>query len=363
MNLSDILQVDAVEWKPKKAKKEVVEKAVKLKDRFEAIEGLFEHASNRDEQAHLRNLQNRIKDLFNTERAEILKEECTLPAQLLQKGGTDPLSLAAQTPKVTLTHLRQVADKLGFVAIPVDYLNKQSYEKEDFAVRDAISGFQKKLSPWFDIYVLTPVVYYSVENHIKATADLPIYAGPDCAQAFMAINITIPMFRSIIQNLDQVRERTNQLAQSQNKTNQELQNLARRVNELQAQVERQKREAVLQELRLKQMEEQVAAIRSQQRVISYDPVMFAIPKGKTINDEGHAILGPCWGPDFQDIVLTSLGFQGVPKQRELLEEKAQEWGDYSRNQRVAAHQRPDYNSITRSFGRSEPDRYFPGLSY
>lgn len=327
MILTDVVELSKAEWNPKKKElKEAAAKAVALKDRYEAVTPLLEF-SNRDEHVLLKRLQNRIKDLFNTSRAEILSKECSLPNELITADRKDALSLAARSPKIELSHVRDVADKLGFIVTPFAYLDKKSYQGEVLEIREAIKGFDSNLSPYFNIYVLTPVVYYSVENHIKSDADLPIYASPACSQAFMAIDISIPVFRTLSQNIDQIRDRTNQLAVGLNKANQEIQNLARRVTELQVQVEKQRREAVLQELRLKKMKEEMAAIQAQRDFLRYEPMMLAIPKNSSINGDTRAIVGPCWGPDFEDIVLTSLGFTQVPGQREALWEKSLDWQD------------------------------------
>jgi hypothetical protein len=59
-----------------------------------------------------------------------------------------------------------------------------------------------------------------------------------------------------------------------------------------------------------------------------DPLMFAVPDGvDPSTDNGWAILGPCWGPDFDEIVFTAIGRKIIPDQRKLLSKTVMKiWG-------------------------------------
>jgi len=78
---------------------------------------------------------------------------------------------------------------------------------------------------------------------------------------------------------------------------------------LQKQVERERAERILAESNIKNLKNK--------QFIQYDPMLIAMSPSSSINDNnGIAFIGPCWGPDFDDIVLPSLGLKKVEKQRE-----------------------------------------------
>ena len=124
------------------------------------------------------------------------------------------------------------------------------------AVRDyqrAIKLYNEKMSATYKVYVLAPVHHYNVENHVRAETDKSIYAGAPCAQAFIAINMAIPMFRSLVQNLEavtqQVNRNTHSIEDNQraiNSNQKEIVNLAKRIESLQKMVEEQQAQALIE---------------------------------------------------------------------------------------------------------------------
>jgi len=325
MILTDVLDLQEMAWKDTTDNKEKTKTAVELKSFHESANRLSRYASHEENQV-LTKISNKIKNQFNQTRIDLLLQNSTLPPSLINSdSNADDISRIAQTPKVKLGYLRELADRLGFILVPFNYLDPRSYDQEDYNLRSAIGNFQKKLEPWFNIYILSPIHFYDVQKHVAADVDLPIYANKDAAQAFMAINMMLPMFRTLSMNIEQLCEKSREMGVFVNRTAQELKNLINRVAALEAQVEKQRQQTIIEEQRNRELQLRLEELRSQRQFWSYEPLMFAFPKQQTINDEGTAFVGPCWGPDFKDIVFTALGLTARPDQRKNLAGKALEW--------------------------------------
>jgi len=235
---------------------------------------------------------------------------------------SDVFTKISETPWVTLASLRQIADTLGFVLLPVAYLTDEILElgnvrgyRRDLAT-NGVAEFSK-LSQWFDIYALCPPTCYDVSKHTRSELDQPIYAGPLNSQAFMALNMTIPMFRSVVRQLGSLRKKVDEISETLQAVEREIQNMKTRLDQIQQQSE----QMIRQSLRQKELE----IWQSKTPILAQDPLLFGVPKGQSITGDGSALVGPCWGTDFEDAVLTGLGFQKVQAQRERLSVLAKRW--------------------------------------
>jgi len=333
MKLADVVTLTKQpRWTKKQtAESESVQTALSVRNRYDSADTLFEFA-NRDEKSSLKSLQKKLSTRFNVLRSDILLKEHSLPKVLWNEEAKDTLTKAAKAPRINLSEAREIADKLGFVIVPYEYLDSRSYQDESPELVSAIKAFNKKLSDLYSIYVLAPVHHYSVENHVRAVSDLKIYPGKPCEQAFLAIDMAVPVFRTIFLNLDQLREQAEETAERVNSntaaintSRREIKNLARRVDTLQKQVERQREEAVIEATKQENLRNQLNELRAQNRFWAYEPMMLAIPKESSIEDDVPAIVGPCWGPDFEDIVVTALGMKNIEGQGEMLDKAALQW--------------------------------------
>ena len=166
-----------------------------------------------------------------------------------------------------LSNIRQVATKANMMCCPVEYFdmdNALSNEMFDYfddkkAVINSVLNFQKYFAEKADVYVLSPLQFYDVNKHIKSNIDKDIYC-PQYDQAFFAINALIPTLR-----------------QTENRLN-NLENMQRQLQEAEA----------------------------RRKIKIEDPMLFAIPKGKTIHSDVNAIIGTCWGKDISSSIIKSL---------------------------------------------------------
>ena len=238
----------------------------------------------------------------------------SLPSDLTKT--QDVISLAAQSPKVSLKEVRPLADKLGFAVLPFEYLADESWEEETYEKQRSIQAFSE-LKPWFNIYVMTPLDFYSVQKHVKSKEDLPIYSPSFAAQSFMAISMAIPMFRSMRGDIEQLAQNDRRLANQLQSVNEEIKNLKLRVDDLAKAIDQQTREAAAARVREKELIQRLEEYEA--RFVPLDPMMLAIPKDISIRDaKGHCIVGPFWGPDFPKIVEAALQLEAVEGQRTKL---------------------------------------------
>lgn len=192
------------------------------------------------------------------------------------------LSHAIQaTPRVRMESVREVADRVGFVLLPFACLDPRSYAEESKSMQKSITDFDAALDPWFDIYALAPVSYYSLKRHVETETDLQVRPPKGFEQTFLALSMVIPVLREI---------------------KRDAKALTRRVDELAG--------------RLAQLEQRVEEDR---RLQARDPMLFALPMGQSPDTAATALVGPCWGPDLKDVLLASLQLTTHKHQRKLIE--------------------------------------------
>lgn len=84
----------------------------------------------------------------------------------------------------------------------------------------------------------------------------------------------------------------------------------------------------IENIQLKFEQEQIKKIQKEMPradykwFMAYEPLMFAVRKGTDLlSDTEDALIGPCWGPDFNDIVAASLEWKKINGQRNKLSSK------------------------------------------
>lgn len=261
----------------------------------------------------------------------------------------------SESPKTNTSNLRKLCDALGFIIIPFDYLNPLSYQNESAELRKEILEFssQKEVS----VYVLCPVMQYSVHHHIHS-GDIykPIYAGRH-SQAFLSLQMSIPFLKSIVSSVDAVRGRVNviesRLALYDSRLSfaeENIKSMSIILRDLQAQVEEQQKELALQKISLAINREQIKEIlkahlgevnitesfrvehepliglnvlrdaRDARMFCVDDPLLFMVDE-KIDPRSGHdiAFIGPCWGQDFDENALLATDLSEIKGQRKSLE--------------------------------------------
>ena len=224
-------------------------------------------------------------------RTKILLESGSLPETLLFPSESDPFSMFARSPSASLESCRKLADDFGFVIIPLEYYSGPEKYTSDLR---PVENFDRASGKEFTTYVMCPVRFYSPEKHVRSENDLEIYSGV-FAQAFMALGMSIPLFRQLSREVVDLGNRQTRTEVRLNNIEGELSNLSRRISALEnSEAERQR----------------VAfAFAPKARVMAEDPLALAVPNKIGIMGDGNAKVGPCWGPDFEEALATKRGYK------------------------------------------------------
>jgi hypothetical protein len=300
---------------------------------------------------------------------DVFWDQGTLPMTLAPKA-KDVLGKLAQNPTAELSNIQRIVEKLGFVILPFEYLNPASYAQEPREMKEAIQNFGSLRPDQLDIYVAYPAVHYSYENQLKAEdPNKKIWVSTDCRQAFLAIQLTIPMARSQYMSIELIKQNQQTLQSNQRQlesnirslaetqrmmmatmedlarnTQSQLQNmseaisqgLALRTEEAVEQVRnlmrnapmgeeaRARASALINKLRTSSTMSEIQVAEQALKALTFEllePLMFAVKKGTKIHDgKATCFLGPCWGPDFADILAVAQGLKVDHEQRKTLTE-------------------------------------------
>jgi hypothetical protein len=187
-------------------------------------------------------------------------------------------------PVTTTEHARDLADKVGFAIMPMRYLADAF--RPDYQDARRIEVLDEKL----DIWVMAPVTAYSLAKHLKSK-DKPIHVPQDVAQAFMALSMSVPVFRAMQKQLDDLQNHIRDYHDRLGSLEQEVRALVTRVDALAEQAARERAHRNAEAAEAKKREAEILAwYRS-----GSDPLVLALPPGKTIRDNTVAFIGPCWG--------------------------------------------------------------------
>lgn len=272
-------------------------------------------------------------------------------------------SVIAQTPQARLADIRRIADLLGFLIVPFEYVSKNAISQENAATQNCIKSFISKTGQWFQSYVLAPASHYDLRAHASSGVDHPVYCAKAMAHAMDAIPFVVSALRSVQDDLRTMswlhhaevqciqadaERKIAALGAEIKKSNDRVAAVeARHTREDNAKANRRyKKEKLAGDLmcaywEFRSVEQNVdnpgpvskrpstdyknrayEALREAQ-CEDGDPILIGIPKGSTVNSDCNVLIGPCWGPDADDVVFASVGLQKVSGQREFLAKKAE----------------------------------------
>ena len=204
---------------------------------------------------------------------------------LIEKGHAVPkLHNVLDFPKSTTVHARKLADRIGFLIMPYAYLH------DNFAPGYSERQEIELLGKYFDLYVMAPICAYSLDRHIKSEEDLPIHVPQDASQAFMALSMSVPVFRSMQRQLSDMRDHIRDYHDKINNLSKDVKALKNRVNELTDQVI----EARAERAQTKEREKATETL-SNWMYKNPDPLVLGLGSTKTIHDKCLVMVGPAWG--------------------------------------------------------------------
>jgi len=113
--------------------------------------------------------------------------ELAVSGHAIPKTGSILDGMPVTTPDIACA----LADKIGFLVMPYAYLSRSFGPPH--AQRCVIEELQELK---FNLYVMAPVGAYDLFKHV-ATHDEPMFVPKDLTQAFTALGMSVPMFRSM----------------------------------------------------------------------------------------------------------------------------------------------------------------------
>lgn len=318
-----MILTDVIELSPNLATgTENAKYVVELKDRKEFLEQINEEFNllDFDHRAKLNDVVDFVGSKYITAKNYLLRDTGTLPDNLIDKN--DPLSLAVHCPKINLKEIRRIADKLDFVFIPYQYLKDHDKSEKEQALIDA---FVAKLPKVFNPYVLCPIELYDLNLHVESEVDFPVYTPSGFAQTFTAVSIVMPVFKDIKNEVSQIKDNIGEMKKEyENRFMNikiQLTNINNKIEALTRQIEADKKAKLIQESKIKDLENRL----SNARMFAIEPLLVGVPNNCDLTENKNCIVGPCWGPDFDDIVFEVLGLKKIQKQREKLYKQSQTW--------------------------------------
>lgn len=203
-------------------------------------------------------------------------------------------------PQSTMSTVRELADRIGFAVFPLTYLS-ESFLPSRYEQRQAWDAVQQV--EWWDsrrVYVMAPVTAYSLDRHLD-NEDAPIYVPEDAAQAFLALQMSIPVLR-------QIRRHIKELQRSVSEMRADIDSLNHRLGQLAEQIARQRAES--ERLRRKVQIDKIEAALHTWYVDGGDPLLLVIPWPLSRESDFRAnvrvLVGPSWG-ELPPVVASMLG--------------------------------------------------------
>lgn len=235
-------------------------------------------------------------------------------------------------PVTKISNLKQIADSLGFVIIPLDYVDIhkiiQMYDKQDrhYAklIHLAYNEFIKLLSICQDytgkqqLYMLAPVSFYNPWKEVSCERPVPKYFSVKLKDLSTTLGMIIPTQRNLykmittteinVSNLNEtMHENFKSVEKSINECHYRLdwvenltKNLVVRVNSLESRTESLSSQLNNMRMELKSLQLQVTQLEHILLCL-LDPIIFSVKAGVNISnptsDNENARVGLCFGMD------------------------------------------------------------------
>lgn len=322
-NILDVVTLQPVS-RSTKAEKAAAELVARGAEVHSFLESISAGAATRE---LLAKVSERVGDIRRAAFAErlTLSGDLARPASVDVRGGRlvahaqhfgDELTRLSGRAQSTLAHLRRVADMLGMVIMPFAALNQRSIAAETYAVRRWIGEFCSDAGKaGLDAYVVAPLRLYSIEQHVAASGPDELYSKTHEA-TLNTVLLQLPLFRTFAGAITGLETRVSALESAHAQMKTQITALEGRLIKLEEQVAQAKAEAWA----AKQEAERQAAAPAP-AFLALDPLLFAVKRGTSLTDDGPALVGPAWGPDFSEAMLEASGLSVIAGQRKKIEAK------------------------------------------
>ena len=226
--------------------------------------------------------------------------------------GENPYTTLTKCPTIYTNDLMKLADKLGMVIFPFEYMNPESYD--EYYVSRNVNNFiynTKELAQELELipYVMAPISQYSLNRHIYAeNANMDIYTK-QFETVFMSIAMNIPIFKTIIKDIDNIKERMDSMETAIDNIRANIKSIEMTIERLEQKMDYERKQVFVQNNKM--FSEEV--IRETDFTIE-DPALFLMPKDFMVKNS-VAYLGTVWGPDFTPAVVECLQLKIIDGQK------------------------------------------------
>jgi hypothetical protein len=211
--------------------------------------------------------------------------ELAMAGHALPRGTSDSFDLIKG--RSTVQNARSLADQIGFGIFPWSLVRGPYRPPHQFF---------EPLKTWSSarcvIYIMAPVDAYDLKEHIEhPERDLPMFVPSDARQAFMALGMSIPVFRSLQEQINSLRDKMRDYYDRIQAIERDVGKLHERVTAL--------GKAVAEE-RIQRVRAEKTRVEPLTRWYSSvsDPLALILPPGNDIEDlDSPLLVGPAWGGD------------------------------------------------------------------
>jgi len=219
----------------------------------------------------------------------------------------DSILRATRSPVTPLANIRKLADAFCFVAMPLWALDPQIFTNE---IRRSVDAFWDLEDLNLDVYALAPLSLYSLAGHVASEAGTEMYAPPPLQQVVVGLRMNVPMFRSMQIDVADLRKDMEQLRARVDKLEETTRSMQRQIASIQESLASVQNEVAAQRLEILNLSSLLSQAQAAPTYFGQDPLLFAVPRGTMLATANvQAILGPCWGADIDDAVVTAAGFR------------------------------------------------------
>lgn len=226
-------------------------------------------------------------------------------------------SKVLKSPRTDVKGILEVAEKLGLLVIPSQYVKKELVSQEKIYLKDygncsvstAYNNFvtqsaKNNLNAW----LVCPIQYYDIERHAKDLS-YDFFIPSAISQAFTSIKIILPMLIGMIDQIESLKNKVDNINSQLEHMRGTLKAQQQQIDRLEAELVKERQRRVEEAIRVRELEAKVAEQRAQIQWSTFDPIQIAIPASvKNINTyEGNAALGVAWGPEVDDVLVDLLG--------------------------------------------------------
>ena len=182
------------------------------------------------------------------------------------------------------------------------------------------SGYSRRVSMLFNNFVnhvrgnhmnawlVCPIQYYDIQAH-ATDLTYEFFVPSAVRQAFTSIKIILPMLIGMINQIESLSKKVDNMSTELNTIRQTLVQQQQQIDRLQEELTQQRIKIAEQAARERQMEQELQQARAQIQWEIFDPMLIALPDNVTnINSyTGNVALGPAWGPEIDKVLIDLLG--------------------------------------------------------